>query len=56
MDIKNSQLMRMKFPNAFQNSRGANNAAAIQAQYMNMNRAPMAQSAYPFGYDDGYGY
>ena len=64
LDLKNAghdaatvtQLMRMKFPNAFQNSRGANNAAAIQAQYMNMNRAPMAQSAYPFGYDDGYGY
>jgi hypothetical protein len=50
-----TQLMRMKYPNAFQSSRGANNAAAIQAQYMNMNRAPSAQSAYPFGYDDGYG-
>ena len=51
-----NQLMRMKYPNAFQSGRGANNAAAINAQYMAMNRAPMAQSAYPFGYDDGYGY
>jgi hypothetical protein len=51
-----TQLMRMKYPNAFQSSRGANNAAAINAQYMSMNRAPMAQSAYPFGYDDGYDY
>jgi hypothetical protein len=62
LDLKNAghdaatinQLMRIKFPNAFQNSRGAGNAAAINAQYMSMNRTPMAQSAYPFGYDDGY--
>jgi hypothetical protein len=51
-----TQLMRMKYPNAFQSGSRSSNAAAINAQYMNANRAPMAQSAYPFGYDDGYGY
>jgi hypothetical protein len=53
-----NNFLRLKFPNAYagQTGRGANNAAAIQAQYMNMNRVPSAQSAYPFGYDDGYGY
>jgi hypothetical protein len=50
-----TQLMRMKYPNAFQSGSRSSNAAAINAQYMNANRAPMAQSAYPFGYDDGYG-
>jgi hypothetical protein len=48
--------LRSQFPNAFQSNRGAGNAAAINAQYAALNRAPMAQSAYPFGYDDGYGY
>lgn len=64
LDLKNeghdattiAQLMRVKFPNAFQNTRGSSNAAAIQAQYQALNRTPMSQSAYPFGYDDGYGY
>jgi hypothetical protein len=51
-----NQLMRVKFPNSFQSGRSAGNAAAINAQYMNMNRAPMAQSAYPFGYEDDLGY
>jgi hypothetical protein len=41
--------LRAQFPNAFQNSRGASNAAAINAQYMNMG-----QSAYPFGVPDSY--
>jgi hypothetical protein len=50
-----NQLMRVKFPNSFQSGSRSSNAAAINAQYMNANRAPMAQSAYPFGYDDGYG-
>jgi hypothetical protein len=64
LDLKNAghdaatvnQLMRIKYPGAFQSGRSANNAAAINAQYMAMNRTPMAQSAYPFGYDDGYDY
>lgn len=43
-------LMGAKFPNAFQNSRGASNAAAINAQYMNMG-----QNAYPFGFGNPYG-
>ena len=52
-------ILRGKFPSVFgtaSSGRGANTAAAINAQYMAMNRAPMAQSAYPFGYDDGYDY
>ena len=64
LDLKNAghdaatinQLMRVKYPNVFQTGRGASNAAAINAQYAALNRTPMAQSAYPFGYDDGYGY
>ena len=43
-------LMGAKFPNAFQNNRGVNNAAAIQSQYMNMG-----QNAYPFGFGNPYG-
>jgi len=62
VDLKNEghdaatikDFLRFKFPNVAQSGR-ASNAAAINAQYMNANRAPMAQSAYPFGYDDGYG-
>jgi hypothetical protein len=49
-----NQLMRVKFPNSFQSGRGAGNAAAINAQYMSMNGAPMADSAYPFGYRNPY--
>ena len=64
LDLKNAghdaatinQLMRVKYPNVFQTGRGASNAAAINAQYAALNRTPMAQSAYPFGYDDGYSY
>jgi hypothetical protein len=47
-------MLRGKFPNVFglgSSSRATNNA--INAQYLNSGRAPMAQSAYPFGYDDG---
>ena len=51
-----NNFLRVKFPNAYQTGRGASNAAAINAQYMAANRTPSAQSAYPFGYDDGYGY
>ena len=61
VDLKNEghdaatikDFLRFKFPNVAQSGR-ASNAAAINAQYMNANS--MAQSAYPFGYDDGYGY
>jgi hypothetical protein len=42
--------LRSQFPNAYQNSRGASNAAAINSQYF------MPQGDTPFGYDDGYGY
>lgn len=57
MDSGTIQLMlRQRYPNAFQSGRGAGNAAAINAQYMSMNRTPMAQSAYPFGYEDDLGY
>lgn len=52
-----NNFLRLKFPNAYAGqSNRSSTAAAINAQYMAMNRAPMAQSAYPFGYDDGYGY
>jgi hypothetical protein len=51
-----NNFLSVQFPNAYKSGRGANNAAAINAQYMNANRTPSAQSAYPFGYDDGYGY
>jgi hypothetical protein len=53
-----NNFLRLKFPNAYagQTGRGAGTAAAINAQYAALNRTPMAQSAYPFGYDDGYGY
>lgn len=64
LDLKNAghdaatinNFLRVKFPNIVQSGRGAGNAAAINAQYAALNRTPMAQSAYPFGYDDGYGY
>jgi hypothetical protein len=63
LDLKNAghdaatinNFLRVKFPNIAQSGRGSGNAAAINAQYAALNRAPMAQSAYPFGYDDGYG-
>lgn len=51
-----NNFLSVQFPNAYKSGRGANNAAAINAQYMNANRTSSAQSAYPFGYDDGYGY
>jgi hypothetical protein len=52
-----NNFLRLKFPNAYAGqSNRSSTAAAINAQYMAMNRAPMAQSAYPFGYDDGYDY
>ena len=64
LDLKNAghdaatinNFLRVKFPNIAQSGRGAGSAAAINAQYAALNRTPMAQSAYPFGYDDGYGY
>lgn len=43
-------MLRARYPNFFQSSRGANNAAAINSQYM----STMAQSAYPFGVPDLY--
>jgi hypothetical protein len=49
-------LLRARYPNFYQSGNRSSNAAAINAQYMDANRGSMAQSAYPFGYDDGYGY
>lgn len=52
-----NNFLRLKFPNAYAGqSNRSSTAAAINAQYAALNRTPMAQSAYPFGYDDGYGY
>lgn len=50
-------MLRGKYPSVFgMGSSGRATANAINAQYAGLNRTPTAQSAYPYGYDDGYGY
>lgn len=50
-------MLRGKYPSVFgMGSSGRATANAINAQYAGLNNTPTAQSAYPYGYDDGYGY